>query len=75
MKIVMTFMASSGKCASLTNATPCEQVSMCLSAYVDAINRLAKTRNMTPAEVVDMIADIIKQAKEEESDNEQRNPF
>ncbi len=43
MKIVMTIMTSSGKCASLTNATPCEQVSMCLSAYGDAINRLEKT--------------------------------
>ncbi len=47
MKIVMTIMTSSGKCASLTNATPCEQVSMCLSAYGDAINRLEKTSGRT----------------------------
>lgn len=74
MKIVMTFMTSSGKRASLTNATPCEQVSMCLSAYVDAINRLAKERNMTPSEAVDMMADVIKKSVEERK-NESRNPF
>lgn len=74
MKIVMTFMTSSGKCASLTNATPCEQVSMCLSAYVDAINRLAKTWDMTTEEVADVIADVIKKSMEKRK-NEQRNPF
>lgn len=74
MKIVMTFMTSSGKCVSLTNATPCEQVSMCLSAYGDAINRLEKTSGMTTEEVVDVIADAIKKSVEERK-NEQRNPF
>ena len=70
MKIVMTIMTSSGKCASLTNATPCEQVSMCLSAYGDAINRLEKTSGMTTEE----IADAIKKSVEERK-NEQRNTF
>ena len=74
MKIVMTFMTSSGKCASLTNATPCEQVSMCLSAYGDAINRLEKTSDMTTEEIADVIADAIKKSVEERK-NEQRNSF
>lgn len=74
MKIVMTFMTSSGKCASLTNATPCEQVSMCLSAYGDAINRLEKTSGMTTEEIADVIADTIKKSVEERK-NEQSNPF
>lgn len=70
MKIVITLLHKNGKCRSLTNATPCEHISMCLTAYVDAISRLAKTWNMTSAEVVDRITDIIKQAKKEEVDNE-----
>lgn len=74
MKIVMTIMTSSGKCASLTNATPCEQVSMCLSAYGDAINRLEKTSGMTTEEIADVIADAIKKSVEERK-NEQRNTF
>ena len=66
MKIVITLLRKNGKCRSWTNATPCEHTSMCLTAYVDSIRRLAKTWSITPVEVTDRIADIIKQAKEEE---------
>ena len=60
MKIVITLSHKNGKCRSWTNATPEEHTAMCLIAYVDAINRLAKTWNMTPAVVIDRITDIIK---------------
>jgi len=37
---------------------------MCLTAYVDAIKRLAGWWNMTPVEVTEKIDSIIKRAKE-----------
>ena len=74
MKIVITWLHKNGKCRSWTNATPCEQVSMCLSAYDDAINRLEKTSGMTTEEIADVIADAIKKSVEERK-NEQRNTF
>ena len=64
MKIVITWLHKDGKCRSWTNATPCEHTLMCLTAYVDAIKRLAGWWNMTPVEVTEKIDSIIKRAKE-----------
>ena len=64
MKIVITWLHKSGTCRSWTNAKPYEHTLMCLTAYVDAIKRLAGWWNMTPVEVTEKIDSIIKRAKE-----------
>lgn len=64
MKIVITWLHKDGKCRSWTNATQYEHTLMCLTAYVDAIKRLAGWWNMTPVEVTEKIDSIIKRAKE-----------
>ncbi len=64
MKIVITWLHKSGTCRSWTNAKPYEHNLMCLTAYVDAIKRLADAWNVTPVEVAEKIDSIIKRAKE-----------
>ena len=73
MKIVITWLHKDGRCRSWTNATPCEHTFMCLTAYVDAIVRLAGRWNMTPVEVIEKITDIIKRAKEKDNERKRTN--
>ena len=51
MKIIITWLHKNGTCRSWTNAAPCEHTLICLTAYVDAIKRLAEAWNVTLVEV------------------------